>query len=118
MVPSDKDARNKYELTLKEFRLREFSKCIEVEDKRVEVNLEDIIVEASYSGPTITDIEEVNTEWVLKYMEYMKDSKVLHRKYATMILLKVRDIFEAEKNVVSISIPDDEDITVCGDVHG
>jgi len=57
LVPSDKDARSKYELTLKEFRLREFSKCIKVEDKRVEINVEDIVVESSYDGPKIEDAE-------------------------------------------------------------
>jgi hypothetical protein len=28
LMPSDKDARDKYQLTMKEFREREFAKCI------------------------------------------------------------------------------------------
>lgn len=34
-MPSDKDAREKYQLTLKEFKEREFAKCIEKEDVQI-----------------------------------------------------------------------------------
>jgi serine/threonine-protein phosphatase 5 len=51
-------------------------------------------------------------------MDFMKDGKVLHRKYAVMLLLRVREILEAEKTLQYITIPDDQDVTVCGDVHG
>lgn len=48
LLPQDKDARDKYEYTKKEHKYKEFQKCIGYDDKRVEVNLEDMIVEASY----------------------------------------------------------------------
>jgi serine/threonine-protein phosphatase 5 len=35
-----------------------------------------------------------------------------------MIILKARDLFEKDKSLVHITIPDDEEITVCGDIHG
>lgn len=32
--------------------------------------------------------------------------------------MKCRDICEQDKNVVEVTIPEDNEITVCGDVHG
>lgn len=34
MCPNDKDAREKYQATLKEYKLREFMKCIETDEKK------------------------------------------------------------------------------------
>lgn len=51
-------------------------------------------------------------------MNYMRDGKVLHKKYATMIILKARDIFEKDQSLVHITVPSDNEITVCGDIHG
>lgn len=35
-----------------------------------------------------------------------------------MIILKCRELFEKDKSMVSINLPDDKEITICGDVHG
>jgi len=53
-------------------------------------------------------------------MDYLKNQKVLHKKYATMIILKCREIFEKEKSLVDIKIEEQEgkEVTVCGDIHG
>jgi serine/threonine-protein phosphatase 5 len=119
MLPSDKEARQKYETTLKEYKLREFAKCLGYDNTKVEVNVEDMIVEDNYAGPRLDNgIEELNAEWVVKLLDYMKEGKVLHKKYAAMIILRARDIFEKEHSLQHISVPDDQDITVCGDVHG
>jgi len=86
MEPKNKDARDKYELTLKEHKLREFAKCLGYDNTKIELNVEDMIVEDTYSGPRLDKIEDLNHEWVLKLQEYMKEGKVLHKKYATMII--------------------------------
>jgi len=118
-MPTDKDAREKYEMTLKEYKLREFAKCLSYDEQRVEINLENIIVEPSYVGPRLDNgVEDINHEWVEKLIEFLKDGKVLHKKYASMIIIKCREIFEKEKSLVSITVPDDKEITVCGDIHG
>lgn len=117
-MPSDKDAREKYQLTLKEHREREFAKCIEKDEVRIQVNLEDILVEASYTGPKLDSIDQINTEWVVELMNYLRGGKVLHKKYAFMIMLKCRELFEKDQSLVHISVPDDKEVTVCGDVHG
>ena len=48
LLPSDRDAREKYEATLKEFKYREMSKALSYEDKNVDINVNDITVEESY----------------------------------------------------------------------
>jgi serine/threonine-protein phosphatase 5 len=35
-----------------------------------------------------------------------------------MIILKCRELFEKDKSLVHITVPDDKEITVCGDIHG
>lgn len=51
-------------------------------------------------------------------MDYQKDGKNLHKKYATQIFIKAREIFEKVDTLVYITVPNDEEITVCGDIHG
>ena len=51
-------------------------------------------------------------------MDYMQGQKVLHRKFAIMIILRCREIFEKDPSMVSINVPDEAEITVCGDIHG
>jgi serine/threonine-protein phosphatase 5 len=51
-------------------------------------------------------------------MEWQKKQKNIHRKYATMIVLRATELFEKDDNCVHITIEDLEEITVCGDVHG
>ena len=53
LLPSDKDAREKYEFVVKEHKFREFSKCIGYDEKDVSINLESITVESSYTGPRL-----------------------------------------------------------------
>ena len=48
-----------------------------------------------------------------------KGSKsVLHKKYACMVIMRARELFEADKSLVDIKRGDEEEITVCGDIHG
>ena len=35
-----------------------------------------------------------------------------------MIILKARDLFEKDKSLVHITVPEDGEVTVCGDIHG
>jgi len=51
-------------------------------------------------------------------MDWQKDGKVLHKRFATMIIQKATEIFEPVDSLVHISIDELEEITVCGDVHG
>lgn len=59
-------------MTLKEHKLREFAKCIGYDEKKVEVKIEDIVVESSYAGPKLEDVESITADWVVKMMDYLK----------------------------------------------
>lgn len=87
MQPTNKDARMKYDETVKEHRIRQFQSCLGYDDTRVKINVEDIVVEDSYDGPRFEkSVDEINSEWVQRLMQYQKDRKNLHKKYAIMII--------------------------------
>ena len=88
------------------------------EEKRIEVDLDAIDVEASYAGPKLESVDDLNAAWVVSLMEWQKDRKVLHKKYALMILKKATEIFDSVDTLVNVHLEDLEEITVCGDVHG
>ena len=118
MQPANKEARDKYEVTLKENRLQLLSASIASDDTKVVVDSRDIHVESDYAGPKFESADEITAEWVVTLMEWQKDQKKLHRKYATMLIKKATELFEQSETLTHIQIDDLEEITVCGDVHG
>ena len=86
MEPQNRDAREKYEVTLKAHKEQLLAQAIIHEEAKVSVDAESIAVESSYSGPRLETIEDVTPEWVVQLMEWQRDRKVLHKKYATMII--------------------------------
>lgn len=84
----------------------------------MKVNVEDLVVEASYNGPKLESIEDLTSDWIVEMMGFMKEGKVLHKKYAYMIIVKCREIYEKESTLVNIRVPENKEITVCGDIHG
>ena len=86
MQPQNRDARAKYELTMKAFKEAELAKAIFFEEKKIEVNVDDIVVESSYTGPRLDSIDDVTADWVVSLMDHQKDCKKLHKKYAIMII--------------------------------
>lgn len=104
MQPNNKDARMKYEETVKEFRIRQFQSCLGYDDTRVKINVEDIVVEDSYEGPRFEkSVDEIDTEWVKKLMQYQKEGKNLHKKYAIMIIQRAQELFVKNKALVDIT---------------
>jgi hypothetical protein len=59
MQPANKDAREKYEITQKEHRLQLLSQSIGYEDQKIQVNAEEIFVEASYCGPKLETVDDI-----------------------------------------------------------
>lgn len=118
MQPQNKEARQKFEDTKKEHALQMFAAAIVSDEQKVVINTDEIIVESSYHGPSLANIDEVTSDWVKSLMEWQKDQKKLHRKFATMIIQKASEIFEKEESLVRVEIDDLEEITVCGDIHG
>ena len=118
MQPKNADARSKYELTKKEHRLALLAAAVVNDEKRATLDFKDINVESSYSGPKLDSIDDITPKWVETLMEWQKDGKILHKKYAVMIINKATELFEKDESLVSITIDDLEEITVCGDIHG
>ena len=118
MQPQNRDARTKYEVTMKAHKEQLLAAAIQYNDTKVEVDVRDIVVDASYKGPRFESTDEITAEWVESLIEWQKDQKSLHKKYATMIIQKATEIFEAADTLVNISIDELEEITVCGDIHG
>lgn len=118
MQPQNRDAREKYEQVLKEHKAQLLAQAIVHEEGKIVIDPETITVEASYTGPRLNNIDDVTPEWVVSLMEHQRDRKVLHKKYATMIIAKATEIFEPLDTLVEISLDELEEITVCGDIHG
>lgn len=88
------------------------------EDKKIQLDSRDIIVESSYTGPKLENVDEITPKWCEQLMEWYRDGKTLHKKYAVTLIMKATEIFEKEESVVSILLDDLEEVTVCGDIHG
>ncbi len=63
-----------------------FAAAIVNEELKVVVNTDEILVEQSYKGPKITTVDDITPAWIKECMEWHKDQKKLHRKYATIII--------------------------------
>ena len=57
-------------------------------------------------------------EWVLNFMKYMKEEKVIHRKCAYRLVLEMTEILKKKNTVEYIDESEAKEFTVCGDVHG
>ena len=118
MQPQNRDARQKLEVTQKAHREQLLAAAIVYEEQKILVDSRDIHVEESYKGPRFESTDDINAEWVESMIEWQKDQKTLHKKFATMIIQKATEIFESVDSLVHISIDELEEITVCGDIHG
>lgn len=120
IVPGDADAASKLDRCQKELKRIAFARAIASEDSKPmsEILQEDQIpVPPSYSGPLIEN-KTVTKEFVEKMMEHFRAEKLICRRDVVIILKAVLAIFKTLPNFVPVTVPDDEDITVCGDTHG
>jgi len=119
--PNDKDAKLKWAECNKIVKKMAFEKAIAVDECKKSVadsiNVDIITVEDSYEGPRIFD-GKITQAFLTDLMEWFKNQKCLHRKYAYMILLEVRKYFMDQPSLIDVRIPDDKEFTVCGDIHG
>jgi serine/threonine-protein phosphatase 5 len=120
MVPNDPDAKSKHDACDKEVKRIRFFEAILSPDAPTPsqtINLENLKIDASYDGPRIEGTQ-ITQEFVTGLMQRFKDEKLIARRDIIFILLEVLKIFKSLPNFVSIYVPDDEEITVCGDTHG
>ncbi|CAO3642037.1 unnamed protein product [Cunninghamella blakesleeana] len=122
-APGDKDAKSKLDECAKIVKRIEFEKAIEANNDSPSVadtlDVNAITVEDSYDGPKINEkTNKVDEEFVNKMVERFKDQKKIHKKYAFMIILAVREYMMQAPSLIDVSVPKDGVLTVCGDVHG
>lgn len=66
------------------------------------INPDEIVVDSSYTGPRLDSIDEVTPEWVRDMMDWQKDQKRLHKKYATMLINKATELFDQLDTLVHV----------------
>jgi len=119
--PNDKDAKIKCSECNKIVRKLAFERAIAVDDSKKSIadsiNIDSIVVEANYTGPTLPD-GNITASFMEELMEWYKSQKILHRKYAYKILLDIKQYLMGQPTLVDVTIPDDREFTVCGDIHG
>eukprot|EP00096_Caligus_rogercresseyi_P007909 TRINITY_DN2605_c0_g1_i2.p1 TRINITY_DN2605_c0_g1~~TRINITY_DN2605_c0_g1_i2.p1 ORF type:complete len:485 (-),score=166.64 TRINITY_DN2605_c0_g1_i2:883-2337(-) len=122
--PSDKDAKTKFVQCRKRVQQIAFNKAIAVKEKIVSLveslNLENMAVEESYEGPRLSpdDNYAISKEFMVSLLDYYKNLKVLHKRYAYQMLIDVKNLFMTQLSLVDISVPPSNKFTICGDIHG
>lgn len=126
-APKDLDLKKKLQECEKEVKRQKFEEALAVPDEEVvlvssTIELETMRVEDSYSGPRMKGSNEegytIDLEFVEAMLKEFKEQRLVHKRFAFEILLKAQALFKAEASLVDITVPPEEHITVCGDVHG
>ena len=93
----------------------------------IETVLETLKSNDSYKGPKFPADGKLTKDWMLNLIEYMKDihdkksyeEKYLDKYNLLLMLLKGKRLLsKQEEALIDISIPEDKNITVVGDIHG
>ncbi|XP_014208354.1 serine/threonine-protein phosphatase 5 [Copidosoma floridanum] len=119
--PNDKDAKLKFTECQKIVKKLAFEKAIAVDENKKSVadsiDLSAMTIEGEYSGPKLED-DKVTEKFMTDLIEWYRQEKKLHRKYAYKILLDIKAYFMSLPSLVDITVPDDAKFTICGDIHG
>jgi serine/threonine-protein phosphatase 5 len=96
-----------------------FLKAIEVSDAPSAaegLDVESMVVESDYDGAKLGN--EMTQEFVDDMIERFKTGKKLHKKYVYQIILAVQELVYNEPTMVEMTVPEGQQLTVCGDTHG
>lgn len=122
MLPQEKDVVLKLRECEKRIREKAFAKAIESDSFRVRIS--DTLdpckftVEESYTGPRIEDDGKITLDFINEMLETFRKQKLIHIRYAAMIVLAAKKVMDTLPNVVELPVSAGDKITVCGDVHG
>ena len=119
--PNDRDARLKLKECERAAKQLAFAVAIESEDAAplsASLDVATISVDAAYDGPHLPEDGAPTDEFITEMLERFRAQKLIHRKYVLQILLRTKELLEAEKSLVDLEIGDRDRITICGDVHG
>lgn len=127
--PNDMDAKKKLGECSKIVKQAAFAKAIAVDVVKrpaaENINVESLVVESSYNGPVPEIVKEdgrerlkLTIDFMKSLIEWFRSGKLLHRKYAFMLILEAGQIFGHNETLVDITVADGCKFTVCGDIHG
>ncbi|CAA7261672.1 unnamed protein product [Cyclocybe aegerita] len=126
--PNNETVRSQMVSTQKLIRKIEFEKAIEVEGEKNPVDrCREIIVEggceidATYAGPKLPQENGkyyMTAEFIQEMIQWFKEGKTLHKRYAWEIVMGAYDHFVKEESLVNVDIPEGVSVDVIGDVHG
>lgn len=117
--PGNKDAKLKLVECQKMLRQQAFFAAIEIGDEPSAaegLDIESMAVEPAYDGVRLGN--EMTQGFIDDMMERFKNGKTIHKKYVYQIVVAVKNIVYDEPTMVEMEIPDDVELTVCGDTHG
>ncbi|CAB4064223.1 PPP5C [Lepeophtheirus salmonis] len=99
------------------------NKAIAVEEKVVSIvdslNLASMVVDDTYTGPRLNpdDNFAITRDFMTELLQYYKDLKVLHRRFAFQMLIDVKNLFMTQPSLVDINVPPSNKFTICGGNH-
>jgi len=117
--PGNKDAKLKLVECEKIVRQIAFFAAIEVGDEPSAaegLDVDSIAVEPAYDGARLEG--EMTQEFIDDMTERFKTGKTIHKKYVYQIILAVKKLVYDEPTMVEVDVPEDVELTVCGDTHG
>lgn len=120
IAPKDPDAREKLKMTKQKIQADKFAKAIgsdKTAPKSLSVNVDSMDVDSSYEGPVYTS-GEITADFCKELMAWHKKEKTLAKKFAYAIVMDMLKLLKSLATLCDVEIPDDGEITVCGDVHG
>lgn len=120
LCPNDKDARERLKVTKAKVQSEKFAKAIVSErtaPPSKSVNIDSMAVDSSYEGPRYTS-GAVTPEFCRELMAWQKSEKTIAKKFAYQIVMDMIALLKNSETIGDVEIPEDGEITVCGDVHG
>lgn len=117
-MPDDVDVKRKLTEYEREFQRTLFASAIKKDSFRLDrQSINKIEVEDSYKGPRIVD-GLIDIKFATELITWYRQDQKLHPRYLYEVLMRAKELFEQEPNLVKISLRDDQTLTICGDTHG
>ena len=124
LEPKSLEIRKRLKESEIQLRKHKFELAIAVEDDAViskiseSINLSEISVEESYTGPRMKNDFLVTKEFIDAMVSEFKQQRKIHKRFAFAILLLTKQYLIDISNIYDFTISDGCRITLCGDIHG
>lgn len=119
--PNNSDSQKKYKECLKLTKKSAFEKAISIKGKKSDLfesfDIDSYEIESGYTGPRLEN-NKVTLEFVQELLECYRNQGKLHKRYAYRILVDVKKHFDDLPSLVDVNIGENDNFTICGDIHG